>query len=230
MGFIINPYRYAEPSFDPLSIAGCKVWLDAADVATITKDGSNFVSQWNDKSGEANHVAQGTGAYQPLYVSATNSIDFDGTDDDLYRATYVNGALSQPNTIFYVGTIPTANSVVVYDGGTNTTRHLFYSSGGSKYTIYAGANVGTVAVNGAKAQFTCHFNTSSSSIRRNKSSVESSLNPSTQTMNGIELGGFSGNHTGISDTHINEILVYNGTLASGDRDDIEDYLATKWGL
>jgi hypothetical protein len=50
----------------------CKLWLDANDTGTITKDGSNYVSQWNDKSGNGNNVTQGTGSLQPLYSSASS--------------------------------------------------------------------------------------------------------------------------------------------------------------
>lgn len=50
----------------------CKLWLDANDSSTITKDGSNYVSQWNDKSGNNNHVYQETGNLQPLYSSASS--------------------------------------------------------------------------------------------------------------------------------------------------------------
>ena len=38
------------------------LWLDADDATTITKDGGNLVSQWNDKSGNARHVTQATAA------------------------------------------------------------------------------------------------------------------------------------------------------------------------
>lgn len=49
------------------------LWLDASDISTITKDGSDYVSQWNDKSGNSNHVYQSTGSLQPLY-SSSNSV------------------------------------------------------------------------------------------------------------------------------------------------------------
>lgn len=58
-----------------------KLWLDANDISTITKDGSNYVSQWDDKSGNNNHVYQATGSYQPLF--SNNSIVFDGSNDCL---------------------------------------------------------------------------------------------------------------------------------------------------
>jgi hypothetical protein len=46
------------------------LWLDADDAGTITKDGGDLVSQWNDKSGNARHVTQATAANQPTYQAA----------------------------------------------------------------------------------------------------------------------------------------------------------------
>jgi hypothetical protein len=45
------------------------LWLDASDVSTITLDGSNNVSQWNDKSGNARHAVQGTVLNRPGYLT-----------------------------------------------------------------------------------------------------------------------------------------------------------------
>jgi predicted acyltransferase (DUF342 family) len=49
------------------SISGCQLWLDANDSGSITETG-NAISQWNDKSGNSNHYAQGASANQPTYV------------------------------------------------------------------------------------------------------------------------------------------------------------------
>ena len=58
----------------PSGINGLKLWLDASDSSTITKDGSNKVSQWSDRSGNNNHATQGTAANQPTL--GTNEIEF----------------------------------------------------------------------------------------------------------------------------------------------------------
>ena len=56
------------------------LWLDASDALTITESGG-AVSQWDDKSGNTNHVTQVTGADQPETGSrmqnGLNVIDFD---------------------------------------------------------------------------------------------------------------------------------------------------------
>jgi hypothetical protein len=54
-------------------------WWDAKDEGTITKDGSNRVSQVRDKSGNGWDIIQSLGAFQPLYVGGSSPhLYFDG--------------------------------------------------------------------------------------------------------------------------------------------------------
>ena len=59
------------------------LWLDAADISTITQSGGS-VSQWNDKSGNGRNAVQLSATNQPLYdATAFNSnptLVFDGSD------------------------------------------------------------------------------------------------------------------------------------------------------
>jgi len=49
------------------------LWLDASDSSTITESGGS-VSQWDDKSGNGNHITQGNVFLQPTVNG--NQIDF----------------------------------------------------------------------------------------------------------------------------------------------------------
>lgn len=77
------------PAFNPASIANLKAWYDASDTATITVSGT-AVTQWNDKSGNAYNVTQGTAGQRPVSGTRTqngkNMIDFQ-SDDVLQAAT-----------------------------------------------------------------------------------------------------------------------------------------------
>lgn len=53
-------------------VAGYKVWLDAADTATITQS-SGAVSQWTDKSATAYTFTQATASYKPTTGSNTQN-------------------------------------------------------------------------------------------------------------------------------------------------------------
>ena len=64
--------REYSTAFSPRSIAGCSLWLDAADASTITLNGTN-VASWQDKSGNGYSVGQSTPANQPSY--STNRLN-----------------------------------------------------------------------------------------------------------------------------------------------------------
>lgn len=55
--------------FSPKNVAGLMWWHDASNLASITKDGSDLVSQWNDLSGNGNHLTQSTDGNKPKWVS-----------------------------------------------------------------------------------------------------------------------------------------------------------------
>ena len=60
--------------FNPTSIPGCLMWVDATDSTTLTFSGTN-VSQWNDKSGNGYNFTQpDTGRYPAYTVSGINSM------------------------------------------------------------------------------------------------------------------------------------------------------------
>ncbi len=75
--------RMQGAAFAPNHVPNLQLWLDAADVATITES-SGAVSQWDDKSGQGNHASQGMGSAQPQLVSdalnGRSGIRFDGTN------------------------------------------------------------------------------------------------------------------------------------------------------
>jgi hypothetical protein len=50
---------------------GLAVWYDAEDIGTITCDGSGKVSEWRDKSGNANNATQGTAGQRPTFQAAS---------------------------------------------------------------------------------------------------------------------------------------------------------------
>lgn len=61
-----------NPRFSPIDLPNLSLWLDATDPATIALSGSS-VTQWSDKSGNANHATQGTAVRQPKYVASAIS-------------------------------------------------------------------------------------------------------------------------------------------------------------
>jgi len=83
-----HPYRYdgtlfGGPKLWTPSEISTSAWFDAYDEGTITESGG-AVSQWDDKSGNANHATQGTGSLQPVtgtnVINGLNAIYSDGSN------------------------------------------------------------------------------------------------------------------------------------------------------
>lgn len=217
--------------FSPLDISNLELWLDASDAATITKDGGNLVSDWDDKSGQGNDVAQATGTNQPLWVdSVQNSmpiIRFDGVDNYMNRASLTGGDASQPNTIVIVVKWISGDDKGILDGVSGKRNYLTKTSG--LYNIFAGtANTGTTVNSADILMYYAEFNSTSSFLRRSKSQLFTG-DSGTNAIGGIHLGS---NFTPVAfgDPDIAEILIYNKALTTGERDSVETYMTDKWAV
>jgi hypothetical protein len=119
------------PAFVPTDIAGCQIWLDAADASTISI--GTGVSQWDNKGVLGGNFNQGTGGAQPAYITAglngKNILRFDGTKQligSLSAASY-NYWHQDVRTDFYVikiGTISDPNALyAIFGNAVLTAQH-----------------------------------------------------------------------------------------------------------
>jgi hypothetical protein len=78
-------------------------WGDASDASTVITSGG-FLSQWNDKSGNARHATQAVGSSQPAYTlngqNNLNCLTLDGSNDWLALPNSV--APTGPHAVFAV--------------------------------------------------------------------------------------------------------------------------------
>jgi hypothetical protein len=227
--------RYEYPTtFTPTQITGCALWLDAADATTVT--GTTNVTAVRDKSANGVVLSNATG-----YSYPNNS--FNGTYPSFYCANgYSTGssatlgynaafALTMPFSMFFVGIqtntgtygdlcdaapasaganrIYTLTSGLAFQtrigtGATSVTQNNFIFN--AAYTAGAAASVmwlnGVSYVTGTVAQFTCSGITVANRYSLNES--------------------FPG--------HICEVIAYNTSLTQAQRQQVEGYLAAKWGL
>jgi hypothetical protein len=117
----------SQRGFSPASIANLKAWYDAADTSSISLSGS-AVTQWNDKSGNAYNLTQGTAARRPSSgvntLNSKNVVTFDG-NDVLQASTESNWTFlnnSGGATIFFTAYYDTsAVQTMIYDTSTSTT-------------------------------------------------------------------------------------------------------------
>ena len=82
---------------DILDDGNTVAWFDGA-AEYMTKDGSNLVSAWNDRSGNSNNLLQaGADAIKPVW--SANSVLFDGTDNFMKTASFT---LNRPEMLYIV--------------------------------------------------------------------------------------------------------------------------------
>lgn len=227
-------------SFNPASISGLQLWLDADDSETITLNGST-VSQWDDKSGNGYHCVQGTASNQPTYVTAAqngkNVVRLDGGNDYMQNSTNTIVGGSNARTVF-VACKNTDASGITYPFGLGTRANVgsgqifFISSEVAvrvsfgniiwSTSLYSSAGIITIQTNGTNVtQLLGWLNGSSLSV---SSSTSATLN----TQVGYMIGDSIGSSTWYGD--VMEIIVYDSELSTANRESVESYLSTKWGI
>lgn len=219
-------------AFVPTDISGLALWLDASDAASLTLDGSNNVSQWSDKSGNARNVTQSNFFRRPSYTAASqingvNVVKFDGTDD-LLTAYFTS--IPQPATVFVVARFGSLTGFRVLYDSLSTNPHGMYTSG-TVLVLEAGSslniNGGTVTVN-ASLLASGVYNSTSSILRLNRTQIASGNAGAFALTNGISFGA-NRNGSAPFQGDIAEFAYYSRVLTAGEITQVEDYLKNKWG-
>ena len=222
--------------FIPTSITGCALWLDAADSSTIT--GTSPVTQWRDKSVN-NYSMTYTGSPTYRTTPALNNlgcVTFNGTTsfnsgtDTMYWSGF---SISQPFTVFVVCTKRLSSNVnfsFVLEPSTSSGSVILY--GGLELKMYAGSadqytNPILTFVANSTYVYSAVFN-GASSLLAYAGNATSSLNPGTASWPGLYLGRDWGGTYDSGD--YGEIIFYSGALSTNQRQQVEGYLAQKWGL
>jgi hypothetical protein len=221
-------------------------WYDAQDSGSITQSGGS-VSQWNDLSGNGEHVVQGNAPEQPTY-SATGfntsypRITFDGSDK-LICAAFA-GTSGAVLSIYAVGTLNSAASsygrMVAYytDAGNNndfsgTDRAACILRDATNATVGAYRNNGLLSTKSISydtpARFMSVFDGTNHTMYINNSAgtpVSSSTNfTTTSAALGIGQG-----QAGFWKGDICEIIIHKAADGSALRSDVDNYFKTRWGL
>lgn len=218
-------------TFSPTSIPGLQLWFDASQI-TGKVDG-DVMPSWSDLSGNARDAAQATAAKQPLYKTAIQNgkpvVRFDGVDDFMQTASTFT--INQPNTIIMAAfnRAPTATLKMIQDGAVSGARQTLRRQS-TQYSMYAGGVYVTQPGTSVPAWdvLTMVMNGASSALYSGGVSILTG-NPGTGGLQGVTLAAnYVGTEAGNHD--IAEYLSYNSALSTADRQAVERYLGTKWGV
>ncbi len=238
LGFLRPAALHAAP-WTPaeLGSSSLALWLDASDAGTITLSGST-VSQWNDKSGNNRHVAQATATKKPSYanniLNGLSAVSFDGSDDSLF-ASAATITLSQPVHRFIACKFLTKTSKsVVFVSYTSAPSFFFYNGENAGQWVFdAGSSIsyGTADTSNNHIHYN-HVNGASSYVSVDgTTTLTGPGNPGANTLQGVRIGHQRGEYPGYAfQGYVYEVVLVQGTLTADNRQKVEGYLASKWGL
>lgn len=243
-------------AFSPLSISGCCLWLDAADVSTISKDANNKVSNWADKSTKSFQFAQTTANYKPTYTpnnqNGNATLAFNSTN-----ATYLMGPSD-----FAIGTLSYALFAVCSytndtDYGTIFAKALYGAQTGRImmtkdnsgfsicYTHTTGNTYITIAsytlgayrlleliVNRTEGYDYIYQNGTQLSALQYADTTNYTASSNVMLVGAYNNGSGTGVQPGyFHNGNIAEIIAYNSSdMSTLNREKVEGYLAWKWGI
>jgi len=229
----------ASGAFDPRSITGINLWIDFADAAAVTLDGSNKISAVLDKSGSGFHGIQTTAANR-LGASTLNgrvcadggtashtfSIARSGSGNN-WRDGYVAAVWDSNNSAFpnYNAFFTSNSSAGDASGGAihgNIGLNSFFGDSGiwhNSITILRQINNTSAVGNGAMAPFPA--------IR--SPFVFRGVAGQAYSQFGWYIGG-DRNFAGRGWLgRIGEVVIFNRQLNTQEALAVRQYLASKWG-
>ena len=227
--------------FQPTTISGCQLWLDGTDPAGTGSAPTNgaTVSTWVDKSGNG---LNGTAVNNPTYSSSAKGINFTYSSSQYY--TLPNGTLPYGDTsysyFFIVNWTGNSGPYGIVGAGILSTDQLWVirnTTGANTVANYWYSDDITTSTTMTPGQTTCigAFYTSGRGTRSVWINFSSGVsgNPSNnrnQPNTNCTIGAAVVSQSEYMSGTISEVIVYNTSLSTTQRQQVEGYLAYKWGI
>jgi hypothetical protein len=218
----------------PTDIAGCAAWLKAESL--VASDG-DAITTWTDLSGNSNSPTQATAGKKPLYktniVNGKPVLRFDGSDDYLTKAFTLNQGFTVIMVYKQVALGASGSHDIIFDGG-SAAAALLGVNNAPHTNMYAGAVLQSGAsptfapANGAFAVVTAVFNGGSSALYEN-GTQKFTGNAGSQNAGGFTLAAL-GDGSRTTQLDVAEVLIYSSALSASERQQVETYLADRYGL
>lgn len=236
-------------NYFPLAMPACGLWLDAADASTITYSSGTNLSQWRDKSGNGYIMSNNAGT-TTVAANSLNSLNTvytpSGTNT---KITNFSGRTKM--TLFIVGKCAAGKYLIAFNGGVVYLGNdsLLYMNPPSGAYLDITDSIGltnSVVSNNTWFIFCIGYdnltNSTANPYTINGSPVNGTNRATIATPRGtpgiladqfitntLYINSANGTNSYDSD-YTAELIYYNDTLSVSQRQQVEGYLAWKWGL
>ena len=244
--------RKAAFGFAPNTISNCGLWLDAADMSTLFQDSAGTtpvttnaqpIGLWRDKSGTGHDFTQATSVNRVTYDTSSKAAIQLSSPTFLQASAASLGTVSTSANLTIIMTASTGPSAswqiilaqwftgttrfhLSFQSGTDLTPALYSSSSGSqeKYNMS-----GTMAYNrtytiGFIANGTSLYMSFMGTSNTTTMSAALSTNPTSALTIADSRNG------NLTDGKIQEIVIYPYAISTTEFQQVESYLAQKWGI
>ncbi|NDC19766.1 MAG: hypothetical protein EBZ87_05820 [Microbacteriaceae bacterium] len=245
---------FGGQTFSPSSIAGLQLWLDATtglfDATSggnaVTTDGS-AVARWEDQSGNGRNATQATLNNRPVLKTSIQNgksgIRFDGSNDFMATASFAH---SVPLTLFIVckrlsntGSQLDYNRIVEHGSNNGVCiitrspspptgifriqyQYATYSLSDSLFDPATNTSIYEMFVDSsAPRNITFRVNNAN---QTSSTRAETPATPLPFNLAQFGNGSYNGN------VEIYEVCYYNIKITDTDRDNVRNYLNSKWGV
>jgi hypothetical protein len=237
--------------FNPLDISGCSLWLDAGDPTTLTLSGSN-VTQWADKSGNANNaVTSSRFAWLGPTVTSSNSLKFTrvaGTSVQMLRTqtgrqttsdvtyTVVVKPYNDVTSGYTIDLRKTSDGQALVDLGDNAT--FFRGSTSAFYSMttpYTPLSFNIITLQAGVNKYATYLNGTLAGSATSTLDMPAA-DAAYTTIGAITDLNYGANATAATQilytmtSEFYEVIMFNAYLTRTQIQQIELYLAEKWGL
>ncbi len=209
-------------------------WYDAGfDVNNGTAGTGDTITLWGDQSGNGRPLDRVVNAGSTFVGNALNGLPVARyTNGANWSASSDFGNVSQPNTVFIVGSVNVATNGYLFDSSSGAGRNALLagqSSNPNDYQAFAGSVLtgGPIGLNNTQVHAVT-FDGASSTYHIDGQEVAAG-DAGSQSLAGFIVGArFSGGSRLNGD--VAEVLVYNAALSANDRAAVENYLSKKYDL
>ncbi len=221
--------------FDPTTIPNCNLWLDGADLSRYTPSypsNGTVITAWNDKSGAGyNFTSFGSGA---AYSSSSNGLSFIPPGAG-YTSNHPASVANE--TLFLVFTTAYNRSSYFVGasgaGGRQVGTYLNWTrfgniNGQTEWAAITPEN--SMVGNSRNMGVSTVTNRSGMGVSVNGGSFTTYTLSNPLSGNTTSTLSMEGTSTSFSGGVIHEVIAYTRVLSTTERQQVEGYLARKWGI